>query len=149
MLMMDYFQFEYKKYNAGVLATDISTTVLETAMKGVYSEESTKSLPPHLVNSYFRKYQKDMLVIEDKIKKDVLFRRYNLMTKEPPFKQKFHVIFCRNVMIYFDHKTKMELVKRLDSLLVPGGYLFIGHSETIGKDYPSLEFIIPAVYKKR
>ncbi len=65
-----------------------------------------------------------------------------------PFKKKFHVIFCRNVMIYFDMETKRKLINKFYHLLEPGGYLFIGHSETIERAASNFRYVMPAVYRK-
>ncbi len=70
------------------------------------------------------------------------------MEKNLPFKKKLHVIFCRNVMIYFDNDTKVELVKRFYDILEDGGYLFIGHSESIARNESEFKYIMPAVYRK-
>lgn len=65
---------------------------------------------------------------------EVIFRIFNLMNKEFPFRKKFHVIFCRNVMIYFDNETKNNLVNKFYEYTEQGGYLFIGHSESLNKE---------------
>ncbi|MGI6120456.1 MAG: CheR family methyltransferase, partial [Desulfosporosinus sp.] len=79
---------------------------------------------------------------------EVIFRRLNLMDKTFPFKKKFHVIFCRNVMIYFDNQTKRDLIKKFYDLTEPGGYLFIGHSESLNRNETDYEYVLPAVYRK-
>jgi chemotaxis protein methyltransferase CheR len=86
--------------------------------------------------------------ISEKIKQNVIFRVFNLMEQNFPFKRKFHVIFCRNVMIYFDRMTKINLVNKFYQWMEPGGYLFIGHSESIGRDETDFKYIMPAVYRK-
>jgi chemotaxis protein methyltransferase CheR len=78
----------------------------------------------------------------------VIFRLFNLMQEIFPFKKKFHIIFCRNVMIYFDNETKRELVKRFFEYTEPGGYLFIGHSESIGREDTGYSYVKPAIYRK-
>jgi chemotaxis protein methyltransferase CheR len=70
------------------------------------------------------------------------------MNKKFPFKKPFDIIFCRNVMIYFDLKTRTELANKFYKFTYPGGYLFIGHSETLGRNMVDYKFIKPAVYKK-
>ena len=70
------------------------------------------------------------------------------MNDEFPFKRKFHVIFCRNVMIYFDSKTKTELVRKFYNSMEPGGYLFIGHSESLTGENVGFRYIMPSVYRK-
>ena len=89
-------------------------------------------------------------MVTDNIKKDVVFRRFNLIQPYFRFKRKFDIVFCRNVMIYFDQETKNSLTDRLyTNGLNPGGYLFIGHSETIPRDSTQFEYICPAVYRKK
>jgi chemotaxis protein methyltransferase CheR len=135
-------------WSAGVLATDISARVLEKAVKGVYSSEAISKLPPMLRHNYFHRVQKDVWRIEDSLKKEIVFRRFNLMNKKFPFKKTFQIIFCRNVMIYFDTETKKELVKKFYDSTEKGGYLFIGHSETLGREDCPYTYIMPAVYRK-
>jgi len=84
----------------------------------------------------------------ENIKNEVIFRRFNLMNEVFPFKRKFHVIFCRNVMIYFDNKTKERLINKFYDWTEEGGYLFIGHSETISFSNNGYKYIMPSVYRK-
>ena len=79
---------------------------------------------------------------------EVIFRRFNYMNEFIPFNKQFHVIFCRNVMIYFDEKTKEELINKLYESTEPGGYLFIGHSECINKNTTKYKYISPSIYRK-
>lgn len=99
-------------------------------------------------NKYFREYDEDEYIIDDRIKKEVLFRKFNLMEDIFPFRRKFHVIFCRNVMIYFDNNTKNKLVEKFYNFTEPGGYLFIGHSESLNRDETKYKYIKPAIYRK-
>ncbi|MBP2627658.1 MAG: chemotaxis protein CheR [Firmicutes bacterium] len=148
MIIADYFGTEKMSWNAKLLATDISVKALETAEKGIYSLESLDSLHASWKLNYFRKLNKENYQILDEIKNEVIFRIFNLMDERFPFKQKFHVIFCRNVMIYFDHATKMELIKKFYEMTESGGYLFIGHSESIGREDTCYKYVMPAVYRK-
>jgi chemotaxis protein methyltransferase CheR len=86
--------------------------------------------------------------VNDAIKNEVIFRSFNLMDKVFPFKRKFHVIFCRNVMIYFNKKTRDDLVERYYDVLEPGGHLFIGMSETVSKTDTRFKFVRPSIYVK-
>lgn len=147
--MMEYWGDRYKALNAGVLATDISEKVLEIAASGIYPEEKLKEIPMGMRYKYFRKKADGEWEVAPHVKEEVTLRRFNLMNEHFPFKKPFHVIFCRNVMIYFDTEVRRALISRFCSSLENGGYLFIGHSETIGRDDSSLEYITPAVYKKR
>lgn len=135
-------------WDTKILATDISGKVLDTAANGIYKSESIKSLPANWRLNYFKKADPENSVIIDKIKNEVIFRKLNLMDEVFPFKKKFHVIFCRNVMIYFDNKTKCELVNKFYDLTEPGGYLFIGHSESLNREETKYKYVLPAVYRK-
>ncbi len=148
MILLEYFGSEYFNWDGGVLATDISDKVLEIAKEGVYSEERLENLPEYLKKKYFRKTLKGFWEVRDIIKKEVTFRRFNLMNTVFPFKEKFHIIFCRNVMIYFDRFVKDALIKRFYDISSPGGYLFIGHSESLERGKCPYSYVVPAVYKK-
>jgi chemotaxis protein methyltransferase CheR len=148
MLLKEYFGAEYPRWDAGVLATDISADVLEIAQQAIYPKDSIERVPPQIRHKYFTKYDDESVQIIDEIRKDVTLRRYNLMNLNPPFKLPFQVIFCRNVMIYFDPPTRSGLISRFVNLLEPGGYLFIGHSESIDRNITGIKPLIPAVYQK-
>ncbi|MCR4436805.1 MAG: protein-glutamate O-methyltransferase CheR [Clostridiales bacterium] len=148
MIMQDYFGTEKPLWDTRVLATDISSKVLETAKKGEYRNKDIEAIPLHWRTNYFTKIDNEKSVIADKIKNEVIFRSFNLMNSSFPFKKKFHVIFCRNVMIYFDAQTKKELVGRFYDFMEPGGFLFIGHSESLNREETRLKYVMPAVYRK-
>ena len=131
-----------------MLATDLSTKVLEIAKAGKYSNEKIKTLSKIWVLNYFDKISEEEYQVNLKLRKEVIYRRFNLLEPIFPFKKKFHVIFCRNVMIYFDNPTKEELINKLYESLEYGGYLFIGHSESINRETTKFKYIKPAVYRK-
>lgn len=149
MIMADYFGKSKMLWNTKILATDISVKVLGAAEKGIYPQEELQAIPPSWITNYFKKIDKENYQISDQIKQEIIFRIFNLMDGTFPFKHKFHAIFCRNVMIYFDHHTKMALVKKFYDMTESGGYLFIGHSESIGRDETAYQYVMPAVYRKR
>jgi chemotaxis protein methyltransferase CheR len=148
MLMMDYFGSRYQSLDAGVLATDISEKALNIAKAGIYDEGRLKQLPEKYLKKYFKQISPTEWEVKDIVKKEVLYRKFNLMNEVFKFKNQFHVIFCRNVMIYFDEKTRNELVRKFQDLIMLNGYLFIGHSETINKKLFNLQFVMPALYRK-
>ena len=148
MIINDYTQSAKLSWDKKLLATDIAPNVLEIAKHGVYSNEKLESLPKYWKLSYFEKFDSDNMIVKDDHKKEVIFRRLNLMDSVFPFRKKFHIIFCRNVMIYFDSKTKDLLLQKMYDMLEKDGYLFIGHSESINKDITSLKYVCPSVYKK-
>jgi len=147
MLIDEYLGGARRGWDTKILATDISEKVLAHAARGMYSDESVLLLPKRWKLTYFVPHGDNQYAVKDSIKREVLFRRFNLM--DPfPFKKKFHVIFCRNVMIYFDANTRKQIVRKFYDALEPGGYLFIGHSETIHRDDRLFHYVMPAVYRK-
>ena len=148
MLIREYFGTGYATWDAGLLATDISAKALETAVRGVYPDDGLEKLPKPLKRKYFRKKGDGTCGVVDELKREITFRRFNLMNERFPFRKPFHVVFCRNVMIYFDQPTRDGLIRRFYESMVPGGYLFIGHSETLGRKQALYEYVRPAVYKR-
>jgi chemotaxis protein methyltransferase CheR len=148
MIINDYFGRDKVWWDTKVLATDISDRALQIAKLGKYSNEQLASLPMNWRNNYFRKTNNENSVLIDNIRNEIIYRKFNLMDEVFPFKKKFHVIFCRNVMIYFDNKTKMNLVNKFYELTEPGGYLFIGHSEALNRGETRYKYVMPAVYRK-
>ncbi len=148
MEMMEHFGDQYRLWDAGLLATDISAKALGKARAGVYTSENIANAPPY-ARRFFKKRQGHAWSIAEAVKREVTFRRFNLMNGTFPFKKPFHAIFCRNVMIYFDQPTRAALVKKFYEHLVTGGYLFIGHSESLGRDQEYFQYIMPAIYRRR
>ncbi len=148
MLILEYFGKEYKNYDAGILATDISEKALKYAIEGIYSDEKVSPLPDNFKNKYFTKNSDGTWKIADGVKKEVTFRKFNLISEVYPFKKQFDIIFCRNVMIYFDDKTREKLVEKFYNFTAPMGYFFIGHSETLNRTKSQFKFIMPALYQK-
>lgn len=131
-----------------ILATDISLAALNTAFKGIYTAERIMQLPESYRNRCFKPLGGDQYQISRDLRRMILFKRLNLMDAAYPFKRKFHIVFCRNVMIYFDTNTKTELIKKIGRYMEEDGYLFIGHSESLGRDTPGFKYLRPAVYKR-
>ncbi|MBC3803220.1 chemotaxis protein CheR [Acetobacterium fimetarium] len=148
MIIDKYFGNTKKFWDAKVLATDISDGILKKAKNGHYSKEQVSSLPIDFRMNYFNEIDGKNDAIIDRLKAEVIFRKFNLISKNFPFKKKFHVIFCRNVMIYFDNKTKIELVDKFYECMDPGGVLFIGHSESLIRDQTKFKYVLPAIYRK-
>jgi chemotaxis protein methyltransferase CheR len=148
MLMHEYLGSQYSNWDAGILATDISEQVLTKAQLGVYAADKVASLPETLQRKYFTKRPDGQMQVCDALRSEVTFRRFNLMNKSFPFKKPFQIIFCRNVMIYFDQQTRNALVQRFNNNMEPGGYFFIGHSETLGRDCELFRYLLPAAYQK-
>ena len=131
--------------------TDISTRVLDIARQGVYEADRVEGMGAELVHRYFQKgvgkWQGHFRVKED-LRERVRLHHLNLLEGAYPFTKPFHVIFCRNVMIYFDRPTQEDLVNRLSAQLLPGGYLMVGHSESLSGVKHPLKLVQPAIYLK-
>lgn len=134
--------------NFSILATDISVSSLDKAIKGTYVKEQLETIPLSYYQKYFIPVENGAWTIHQNVKNKVLFRRLNLIQDNYPFKGKFNVIFCRNVMIYFDSTTRRSLLERFHRYLEPDGYLFIGHTETIDRSLELFSYIRPAIYQK-
>ena len=135
-------------WDAKILATDISERVLSLAAEGIYLTESLEPLKPAWRSLYFNRLDGEYSQVVDRLRSEVIFRKFNLMERYMPFKKKFHIIWCRNVMIYFDLKTKNELVERFYDITEPGGFLFIGHSESVNRGDTRYKYVMPAIYRK-
>jgi chemotaxis protein methyltransferase CheR len=139
---------ELKNWDIGILATDVSISALEKASAGIYIEENVKHLPAVLKNKYFRNQRNGTYEVIPELKKMITHRKLNLIRPSYPFKGTFQFILCRNVMIYFDRPTRDALVARYHRYTDPNGYLFIGHSETLGRNNELYTYVKPAVYRK-
>jgi chemotaxis protein methyltransferase CheR len=133
-----------------ILATDLSTRVLAAARRAAYPAASFQGVAPDLLRRYLLKGSgswEGWYRVKEAVRERIEFRRLNLME---PFhhQRRFHAIFCRNVMIYFNKSTQAALVNRFAPCLEPGGYLLIGHSETLSGLQHPYEYVRPAVYRK-
>jgi len=147
ILMKEFFEKDSKKWDTRVLATDISQNVLSQAQTGIYTADSLKEIPAEWTKKYFKQLADGRYEVAQELKTNVIFKTFNLM--DPiTFRLQFDVIFCRNVMIYFDQPTKDALVNRFYNATAPGGYLLIGHSESINRGETPYQYIMPATYRK-
>ncbi len=149
MLIDQYFKNEKGKWDTRILATDISQNVIGKAKLGIYQEEGMKGLSNDWKARYFNKLSDGSYEICQSIKDEVIFKTFNLMDPMPDKYKKFpfDLIFCRNVMIYFDQPTKAALVERFYDVVKPGGYFYIGHAESIARQETRFEYIKPAIYR--
>lgn len=134
-----------------ILATDISTRVLEKARNGVYSAEQVKPVPAKEREKHFEKRRTEEGVrfhVRDRAKGILSFHRLNLATPPFPMQGPFDVVFCRNVMIYFDNDVRSRLLNEICRLLRPGGYLMVGHAESLAGLVGQLKMVRPSVYFK-
>ena len=144
MYIKDYLGMQASQWDTRILATDISQKALTTAKKGIYEVPDT--VPEVWRKKYFKRVEGTRYAVAPDIRNNVIFQTFNLM--DPiKFKLKFDVIFCRNVMIYFDQPTKDALVRRFYDATTPGGYLMISHSENLSKDAP-YRMVAPSTFQK-
>ncbi|MGA2134070.1 MAG: protein-glutamate O-methyltransferase [Bryobacteraceae bacterium] len=138
-------------FSFGVLATDISSEVLAKAGAGIFRSDAVRPVPPELRKKYLmrsRDPQSDLVRVVPELRSKIEFRRLNFMDGDYRLAESPSIIFCRNVIIYFDRPTQIRLLKRLSERLAPGGYFFAGHSESLqNMDLPLLS-VGPAVYRK-
>lgn len=135
-----------------ILATDLSMRMLRRATLAMYKPYRVGTVPPELRSKYMKPIEQNgrvYLQLVPELRKTITFGRFNLMTPTFPFRHGFHVIFCRNVMMYFDRQTQESLVNKLADKLLPGGYLMIGHSESLNGISHPLSYVEPTVYQKR
>ena len=151
MLLDQYFGAEKSKWDTRILATDISQNVIGKAKTGIYTDEGMKGLSNEWKARYFNNLGDGKYEICQGIKDEVIFKTFNLMDPMPD-KYKVHpfdLIFCRNVMIYFDKPTKQALVDRFYDVVKPGGYFYIGHAESVSRSETKFDYIKPAIYRKQ
>lgn len=139
-------QWDYK-----ILASDLSTRVLAKAVSGLYDEDRFRGVPPEVIKRHFlrgRGEQTGIFKVKPHLAASITFRRVNLMDDRFPIKSPLDLIFCRNVMIYFDRPTQEKVVNKFHHYLTPGGYLFIGHSESLQWITHPFKAIAPTIYRK-
>ena len=147
IILKEYFDALGGKWDTRILATDLSTDMLNIAVNPTYTSESLSNIPDEWKRKYFTARPDDTWTVSPILRNNVLFRQFNLM--DPiHFRKKFDLILCRNVMIYFDAPTKDALVKRFFDATEDKGYLFIGHSEGLSKTNCPYKYITPAIYRK-
>lgn len=147
MIMQDFFGEESRYWDKRILATDICEEALHKAIDGIYTKEAIKGLKEHWKYQFFKSINAEESQIKEQLRKEIFFRKFNLMDNFP-FRKKFHTIFCRNVMIYFNQDTKNRLIRKFYDMTEDGGYLFIGMSESLGKETIPYQYIMPSVYRK-
>ncbi len=146
MLTRAHFGFRARQWSLGVLATDISASALAHARRGVWRQDNVQRLPIELRRA-FSPAGPGLLKLDPQLAKELTWRRLNLVAQAYPFRRAMHVVFCRNVLIYFDKETTEQVLQRIHQVLEPGGWLFLSHSETIGRD-SIFEYVQPGVYRR-
>ncbi len=141
-----------EEWDVKLLATDLDTEVVATGQRGIYGAERISGIPPALVKKYLDPVTdnrgKPAYRMKEVLRRMITFRHLNLFS-DWPFRNKFNYIFCRNVMIYFDRPTQESLINRYHDVLAPGGYLFIGHSESLSGVNHRFEYVKPTIYMKK
>ena len=149
-IVLSEFASSVRGFTFSILATDISTQALRAAVRGIYDEERVVAIPKHIKSKYFLRSKdktKQLVRMAPEIRRQVEFQRLNFM-EEFQLSKPMHIIFCRNVVIYFDKPTQQKLFTKLCRNLLQGGYLFIGHSESLaGMDLP-LNQLAPTLYQR-
>jgi chemotaxis protein methyltransferase CheR len=148
MLLLKSFPQE-KGWEIEVLATDISTRVLEKARAATYPIEKAKDIPRQYLHTYMLKgrgEQKDVMKVGPELHRVVRFARVNLHADSYPIAGFFDLIFCRNVLIYFDQTSKEKVIRGILQHLSPSGLLFVGHSEHLGSLVPDLKTVAPTIH---
>ncbi|CAM2829022.1 CheR family methyltransferase [Rariglobus hedericola] len=151
LLLEQYFSQHSPRCPWQIEATDISNPILLKARAGVYKTEALDKISPTQLRTYFKEgtgAQAGTHQVKPSLQEHIRFRQLNLLGASLPFSEPFQIIFCRNVMIYFDRATQEELITRLTRLLMPGGYLLVGHSESLTSIKHSLQPVRPAVYRR-
>lgn len=134
-----------------ILATDISTRVLDKARLGIYTTENVEPVPPEMRKKYLMRSREpgsNQVRVVPELRRLVEFRRLNFMEADYALTAKADAIFCRNVIIYFDRPTQEAILRKLTRWLVPGGYLFVGHSETLHEMTLPVTPVAPALYRR-
>jgi len=148
MILLRHFPAE-RGWDVEVLASDICTRVLERARGAVYAIEKAKEIPPEFLHACMLKGrgdQKGMMKVNPDVHRLVRFARVNLHADSYPILGSFDLIFCRNVLIYFDQRSKQKVIAGILRHLCPSGLLFVGHSEHLGTVSPNLKTVAPTVY---
>lgn len=148
LTLLDFYQEEYWRLDAGVLATDISRRALMKGIEGRYSEHELRHVPASIVSRWFAPDPEGRWMIDERLRKEVTFRWLNLTDHLPAFRKPFQVIFCRNVMLYFDEETRRRVIENLSRRLAPGGWLIIGQAEDSRAARDWLEPVGASIYRK-
>ena len=136
------------EWETTILATDLSESSLNAAKQGVYGDEHLVNMKPEWIAKYFDTLSDGQYEVKDFLRKRVNFESFDLLTEVFPFKKKFHIIFCRNAMVFFDAPTREKLFTKYYDCLESGGYLIIGMSETLSDIKTDFKTVSPSIYQK-
>jgi len=150
-VVLNEFKRENPSFNFSIFGTDISANVLQKAAQGVYAENKIDIVPLELKKRYFLR-SKDRVNatvrVTPQLQQNLTLRYLNLMDSSYDVNETFDIIFCRNVLIYFDRNTQEQVINKLCRHLKPGGHFFIGHSESLSSMTVPLQHIKPTIFKK-
>ncbi len=150
-IVLNEFKASNPLFNFSILGSDISNKVLTAASRGVYAEHKVALIPLELKKKYFLKSknrENPSVRVKPELQKNIALKYVNLMDKTYDVVEQFDVIFCRNVLIYFDRVTQEKVINKLCQYLKPGGYFFIGHSESLSGMNVPLKHIKPTIFIK-
>ena len=150
-MVLEDFGAHVSRFDYSILGTDISSQVLHKARAAVYTEERAAPIPDGMKKRYLlrsKDRQSKLVRIKPALRKRARFEWINLLAPSIHIRDSFHIIFCRNVIIYFERPNQQKLLRRLFEHLVPGGYLFLGHSETMAGMNLPLMSVAPTIYRK-
>jgi chemotaxis protein methyltransferase CheR len=136
-----------KSWDARILATDIDTEMLKTGAAGVYSSENAKNIPENFMRGIDVNAEEETITMCDDLKELIAFKQLNLL-ESWPMKGLFDVVFCRNVVIYFDKSTQTKLFARMAEMIKPHGWLYIGHSENLHNISDRFQLLGRTIYRK-
>lgn len=139
-------EFLPKDISIRLLATDIDSTVLSRALSGFYTKEEIHNIPRYFLGKYFS-LTEDGYQVQDELRQIITYRQFNLM-HDFPFKHTFHLVFCRNVMIYFDRQVQQRLIDKFYDCIGTGGFLFVGNSESLLSKKHKFLSTGPSIYQK-
>lgn len=150
MVLHSFFKRQWG-WDVQILASDVDTKVLEHAARGVYKEELLSPIPPALRRAYFHRpagLEKDRQKVRDELRQMIIFRKINLIQDAFQFREPVDIVFCRNVLIYFDDPTKEMLIGKFHRILKAGGFIFVGHSESLLMAKDEFRFVKSTVYER-
>ena len=146
MVLSEFCQ-KYREMDFSILGTDISTKVLTKAKAGIYTNEAVEGIPVHLQRKYLKRLSDEEIEIEPRLKSKVKWGRFNLMSRSFDVPGPFEVVFCRNVLIYFNRENQALIFGKLVKQIVPDGYLFLGHSESMAGVNSRKQSVAPSVFR--
>ncbi len=147
--LMEYFGDHYWEITCGIMATDISRKSLKIASKGIYETKKIDKLICQKILEYTEQKKGGKLQFKEKVRKEANFQKLNLNAKTFPFKNKFHIIFCRNVLIYLNKGSRLAAENKIFKSLAEGGFIFLGDAEVLSSKDQKFEQLGNGIYRKR